>query len=228
LIHGLVCIRNNGHCNVSGKQCHGVLEHAKVQDVGWIAACERASKITRELKKLLANIFTANVPLNIIFDIHYDKQQKYIVGSIDHKSSDFMLVIMGRDQLITKRDLVNMMNEVKKETMKLDKVDAILVHKWIKLHIERVLLYNEHKVGPPAQDFILVLQSTWQLARMIELSDGKCLAMDSTFATNKYDVRLPSMIFLRYFLQIYNGDPSASKTALLGKCNTNIVFSPLF
>ena len=199
LIRRLVCIRNKGHCNISGKQCHGVLEHAKVQDAGWTAACERASKITRELRKLLADMFRANVPLNIIFDIHCDKQQQYIVGSIDHKSSDFVPVIMGRDQLITKRDLVNIMNEVKKETMKLDNDDAISVHKWIKLHIERVLLYNEHKVGPPAQDFILVLQSPWQLARMIELSDGKCLTMDSTFATNKYDVRFSLCVFFVLF-----------------------------
>jgi hypothetical protein len=92
--------------------------------------------------------------------------------------------------LIQKRDIVNIQNDIRKETIQLDKVDAISVHKWMKLYIERVLLYNKHKIGPLAQDFIMVLQSPWQLARMLELSDGNCLAMDSLFAINRYNVSL--------------------------------------
>jgi hypothetical protein len=112
----------------------------------------------------LTDIFRAKIPLNIIFDIHCGKQIKYITGTVDHNSPDFVPVVMGKDQLIQKRDLINIQNDVKNRTIWLDKIDAISVQKWMKLHLERMLLYREHKIGPPAQDFIMVLQSPWQLA----------------------------------------------------------------
>jgi hypothetical protein len=72
----------------------------------------------------------------------------------------------------------------------------------VKLHLERVLLYNEHKIGPPAQDFIMVLQSPWQLAQILEFLDGKHLVMDNTFSINRYNVSLFYFIDLFFCLKL--------------------------
>jgi hypothetical protein len=61
-------------------------------------------------------MFRAKIPLNIIFHIHCGKKIKYITGTEDHNSPDFVPVVMGEDQLIQKRDLVNIHNKLKKNS----------------------------------------------------------------------------------------------------------------
>jgi hypothetical protein len=69
-----------------------------------------------------------------------------------------------------------------------DEIDQKSVGKWIANNQERVLVHQEFKEGPPQQDLILSLQALWQLAKMVEMSHNRPIAMDSTFAPNKYDV----------------------------------------
>ena len=140
----------------------------------------------------------AKIPLQVIFDIHCERQIDKIGELVDQKCPTFvsLTVVGGKDERLTKEVIYNLATKVKMEKVRLHKNDSISTHMWVQLNLERVLLYREHQVGPPGQDFMLALQSPWQLAQMIELSHGKVLAMDSTFATNKYGV---SVILLSLF-----------------------------
>jgi hypothetical protein len=99
--------------------------------------------------------------LQVIYDIHCERQINRIGQLIDQKSPIFAsLIIIGRQgERLTKQILFNLSTTVKMEKVCLHRNDAICVHMWIQLNQERVLLYREHQVGPPNQDFILALQS---------------------------------------------------------------------
>lgn len=71
----------------------------------------------------------------------------------------------------------------------LDENDKVSVQMWMDKNQKRVVLHRQHQIGPSAVQVILALQSPWQLDQMIQLSHQKALAMDSTFATNKYGVQ---------------------------------------
>ena len=181
-------------------KCHGIPENASPGSAivlpQWGIRCLYAPRISDELRKLLTDMMRAKIPLQIIYDIHCERQIDNLGRLIDQKHPTFvsLTVIGGKDERLTKHVLYNLSAKVKREKVRLHKNDAISIHMWIKLNLERVLLYREHQVGPPSQDFILALQSPWQLAQMIQLSHGKVLAMDSTFATNKYGVRFLSAL----------------------------------
>ena len=82
----------------------------------------------------------------------------------------------------------NLKVKVLKETTRLHDNDLISISKWIDAYPKRVVIHRQYRIGPPEVEFILALQSPWQLPQMIELSHGRALALDSTFAINKYGV----------------------------------------
>jgi hypothetical protein len=59
------------------------------------------------------------------------------------------------------------------------------------IYPERVLTHQWFKAAStdgPEQPLLFSLQAPWQAAKMVEMSHKRPLAMDSTFATNKYGV----------------------------------------
>jgi hypothetical protein len=121
---------------------------------------------------------------------------QHLGDSLDQTCCIFALLTLvgGRDDYLSERDLHNLKVKVLRENITLHKDDATSLHMWITRNTERLLIYQEHKLLPLEQDFLLALQSPWQLDQMIHLSHGKGLAMDSFFATNKYGVRYFSVM----------------------------------
>jgi hypothetical protein len=156
----------------------------------WGICCKYAHRISIELKKLLVDMLRAKVQVNIIYDIHCHTQMQRLGDSLDQTCRTFasLTLVGGRDNFLSKRDLHNLKVRVLRENIRLHKDDVTLVNMWVTRNIERLLVYQERKQEPFKQDFFLPLQSSWQLAQMVHLSHEKALAMDSTFATNKYGV----------------------------------------
>jgi hypothetical protein len=156
----------------------------------WGIHCQYAPRISNELKKLLVDMLRAKVQVNIIYDIHCHTQMRRLGDSLDQTCRTFasLTLVGGRDDFLCKRDLHNLKVKVLRENVRLHEDDATSVHMWVTRNTERLLVYREHRQEPVEQDFLLALQSPWQLAQMVHLSHGKGLAMDSTFATNKYGV----------------------------------------
>ena len=73
----------------------------------------------------------------------------------------------GRDDLVSLKDLYNLRAKVACETVCKDNNDQKSVGMWIENNRDRVVLHHEYKSGPPEEDFLLALQSPWQLANMV-------------------------------------------------------------
>jgi hypothetical protein len=94
----------------------------------------------------------------------------------------------AKDDTFPVKLLHNIRAKVAKETYQFHQNDQQSVQTWINAHQHFVLLHQQYVIGLLAQDFMLVLQSQWQLGMLVHYSDNKPLALDSTFATTKYDV----------------------------------------
>jgi len=139
-----------------------------------------------------------------VYDIHTKNQ-------FDRDGGDKLLDIMtlvpisscGRDDLLCKRDLYNMKAQVDRETYMFHANDQTSIARFVERAPQRVLYHQVYKSGPPEVDFMLGLQSKWQLGMMIQMSHNNVLCMDSTFSTTKYGVSsFPIMYDLLIALQI--------------------------
>ena len=169
-------------------QCHGDLKKVIVKNPNWDLKCQVAPRLSQELKKHLMDLLRAKLSVPTIYDLHCIAQCNRASPDRDCLALVPLSTLDGRDDLVEKRDLYNLLTKVLKEKVRLNENDQISVQMWMDKNRERVVFHRQHQIGPPAIDFILALQSPWQLAQMIELSHKKALTMDSTFATNNYKV----------------------------------------
>lgn len=117
----------------------------------------------------------------------------------DPQYPDSLLTFDGRDDSVSKQDIRNIKRTIDKESWLMDDKDQKSVGKWIEMNPERVLYSFEYIQGPPGapavQEFSLALQSPLQAQALRKYAHGSVLALDSTFATNKYGVNLTFFIF---------------------------------
>ena len=182
------CCRD--HINEAGKQCHGSIREATVENPDWSIRCQVAPRLSTELKKHLLDLLRAGMTVSTIHDLHCT-QQMNISGLAPDLNCSILVPLCtldGRDDLLHKRDLHNLNMKRQRETTRRHDNDLISIQKWIDAYPERVVIHRQYCIGPPEVEFILALQSPWQLAQMVELSHGRALALDSTFAITKYGV----------------------------------------
>ena len=186
--------------NKEGTVVHGSFEGLIRSDVSWGPACSVAPRLTLDLKKTLTDLIRAEWKPLDIFYFHCRNQLKRegVDRDIDGTTLAPLTTLDGRDDLVSIRDLYNLTKKVMKEEVQFDENDQKSVGMWISNNKERVLVHQEYKEGPPEQDFLLALQAPWQLANMVEMSHNRPLAMDSTFAINKYGVSVLNTCFLQF------------------------------
>ena len=157
--------------------------------------------MTEDLKKTLVDLLRAGWKVLDIYDLHCKNQFDREGGDrgIHLDSIQPLSTLDGRDDLVSLKDLYNLRAKVASETVCKDQNDQKSVGIWIDNNRERVLLHHEYKKGPPEQDFLLAVQSPWQLAHMVHMSHNSVLAMDSTFATNKYSVQFLTLLAVLLF-----------------------------
>ena len=178
------------HTNEYGIQVHGRGQCAPAA-LPWGPRCAIAPSISLGLKNDIIDSLRAKWSVADIFDLHCRKQFDLhgVDRGADVTETSKLLTLNTRDDLLTKRDIYNLKKHIDKETWKYDENDVVSVSKWMSLNRDRWLLHKPYAAGPPLSKFLLVLQSRLQLLHMIEMSHGSVLCLDSTFATNKYQVR---------------------------------------
>jgi hypothetical protein len=112
-----------------------------------------APRISEELRKLLTDMLRAEIPLQVIYDIHSERQIDIIGKLIDQKSATFasLTIIGGKDERLTKQVIFHLSTKVKMEKDCLHRNDAVSVHMWIQLNQERVLYIGSTKLGLPVK-----------------------------------------------------------------------------
>lgn len=177
------------HVNKAGSVVHG-RNSEDASKLPWGPKCSFASTMSFEARKNIMDLLKAGWTVPQIFDNHCRAQfgRQGEDRGADVSQYRLLSTFDGRDDLITKADLYNLRKIASQETWMLDNNDQVSLHKWILQNPERVVFHTEYVAGPPEIPFQLCLQSPWQRTLMIELTHGCVLAMDSTFATNKYKV----------------------------------------
>jgi hypothetical protein len=190
------------HFNDKGERCHGRISEGEI--VPWSPKCIYAPRITKLLRQNLEQLFRWGWTVPQVMDMHLKQQVQ--TGGPDcpfNNPNPLPWSIRGaKDDTFPIKLLHNIKDKVAKETYKASRNDQESAQIWINAHQHFVLLHQLYVIGPPTQDFMLVLQSKWQLGMMLHYSHNKPLALDSTFATTKYDVGF-SVAYLTMFTLSY-------------------------
>ena len=94
-----------------------------------------------------------------------------------------------RDSFMTRKDVSNMYNNIKKREYVKHESDPMSVDCWVSECPESFFFYQQQDVVRNIP-FIIGIQTKWMLSMMVKYSHNNMLSMDSTFSTNKYGVNI--------------------------------------
>ena len=88
---------------------------------------------------------------------------------------------------MTRQDILNIYNDMKRQEYVKDQCDPKSVECWYNECPENFFFYQKQDV---VQDipFIIGIQTKWMRSMMVKHSHNNVISMDSTFSTNKYGV----------------------------------------
>ena len=92
-----------------------------------------------------------------------------------------------RDTLMTRQDMLNMYNDLKRQEYVKDQSDPTSVDFWYNQYSDKFFFYQQQDVVQNVP-FIIGIQTSWMCSMMVKYSHNNVISMDSTFSTNKYGV----------------------------------------
>ena len=86
---------------------------------------------------------------------------------------------------MTRQDILNMYNDLKRKEYVKDQSDPTSVDCWYNQYSEKFFFYKQQDVVQYVP-FIIGIQTSWMCSMMVKYSHNNVISMDSTFSTNKY------------------------------------------
>ena len=107
------------------------------------------------------------------------------ISDVEHQSGQ-LFTGTTRDTLMTRQDILNMYNDLKRQEYVKDQSDPTSVDCWYNQYLDKFFFYQQDVVlNVP---FIIGIQTSWMRSMMVKYSHNIVISMDSTFSTNKYGV----------------------------------------
>ena len=152
--------------------CHGTDAIGRPQSFNY------APHLTMDIRDSVAHLIENGFNVTMIWD-------KFI-SDVQHESGELFTGIT-RDALMTRQDILNIYNDIKRLEYVKDESDPTSVECWYNDSPESFFFYQKQDVIQNIP-FIIGIQTKWMCSMMIKHSHNNVISMDSTFSTNKYGV----------------------------------------
>ena len=106
-----------------------------------------------------------------------------------------------RDSFMTRQDVLNIYNNIKRLEYVRHESDPMTVDCWVHECLESLFFYQQQDLVKNIP-FIVGIQTKWMLSMMVKHSHNNVISMDSTFSTNKYGVRYLTKLHLFNFISV--------------------------
>lgn len=180
------------HTNEDDIVCHAVNLDKLKMGLGIVAPW-----LSFEMKRWVFALLCAGFTVHQVFDRHvralHERQQRNLAYHI------------SRDDFLTPKDVSNIAKQLAHIRHEADDDDALSTRLWCLLNKGDVFIYQEQSAADNV-DFILGLQTDWQLDMMLKFGHDRLLAMNSTLGTNEFKFHLYTILV---FDQHHSGIPVA-------------------
>ncbi|KAI3693415.1 hypothetical protein L6452_33250 [Arctium lappa] len=181
----LVIYNQDKHVDKKGLPCHGPQDKKAVGTRAMYAPF-----ISEDLRLRVLSLLHVGIPVETIMQRHNESVEKQGGPS-------------NRDDLLTHRYVRIQERNIRRSTCELDEDDDVSISLWVESHQSHVFFYEDFSDTDP---FLLGIQTDWQLQQMIRFGNGRLLALDSRFGTNKLKYPIQSLV-------VFNSDNKAIPVA---------------
>eukprot|EP01018_Ginkgo_biloba_P026908 Gb_02105 [translate_table: standard] len=185
----MIVYNNNKHVDKHGCPCHGV------EDESCEGRVVHAPYLLNKLHKVIKQMYHQGLIIDKVFEKFLEEKRSHEYAM--HSSS-------SQDDFLLRRDIMNIFNRCSQETFQLHRKDSMSTDLWVRQECQSIFFYQN-----PLDDqtsFIIGLQTPWMHKMMVKFSHNSLISMDSTFSTNKYGVKLCTLMV---FDKKQNGLPIA-------------------
>ncbi|XP_071709525.1 uncharacterized protein [Rutidosis leptorrhynchoides] len=169
----LVIYNQDKHVDEKGLPCHGSQDKKSVGTRAMYAPF-----ISEDLRLRVLSLLHVGIPVETIMKRHNESVEKQGGPS-------------NRDDLLTHRDVRKQERNIRRSSYQLDEDDDVSIRLWVEGHQSHVFFYEDFSDTNP---FLLGIQTEWMLQQMIRFGNGRLLALDSRFGTNKLKWPIQSLV----------------------------------
>ena len=160
------------HIDKSGVVCHGKDAVGKPQTFNY--APHLTDNLRASVKQMVQDGFNATMI--------WDK----FISDVEHQSGQ-LFTGTTQDTLMTRQDILNMYNDLKRKEYVKDESNPTSVDCWYNQYSDKFFFYQQQDVVQNVP-FIIGIQTSWMRSMMVKYSHNNVISMDSTFSTNIYGV----------------------------------------
>ena len=175
----LIIYNKYKHVDTNGLSCHGLQDK---DSVGTRAMY--APSISQEFRQRIISLLHVGISVETIMQRHNESVEKQGGPS-------------NVNDLITHRHVRTQERNIRRSRYELDDDDDVSLDLWVERNKNIVFFHEEFSDTGP---FLLGIQTEWQLQQMIQFGNGRLIALDSRFGTNKLKVCLT----LKFIVDITN------------------------
>ncbi|PIA42565.1 hypothetical protein AQUCO_02000185v1 [Aquilegia coerulea] len=159
----LIIYNQRSHVDKTGAPCHGILDRDAVG-----TRAMYAPRISEELRQKVMSMLYVGISLDDIIQHH--------TAEVERQGGP-----CSRDDFLTRNDVRNMERVIRQSMYQLHADDIQSVRMWVQRHQKNVFFFQETS----AADFVLGIQTEWQLQQMIHFGHNSSVASHSSFGLNK-------------------------------------------
>ncbi|KAF9616838.1 hypothetical protein IFM89_032688 [Coptis chinensis] len=159
----LIIYNQQNHVDKTGVPCHGVLDRDAMG-----TRAMYAPRISEELRQKVMSMLYVGISLDNIIQHH--------VGEVERHGGP-----SSRDDFLTRNDVRNMERAIRQSMFQLHADDVCSVRMWVQRHQKNVFFFQD-KSG---SDFVLGIQTEWQLHQMLRYGHNSSIASHSSFGLSK-------------------------------------------
>ncbi|GJY06142.1 hypothetical protein Tco_0373196 [Tanacetum coccineum] len=164
----LIIYNQDKHVDKKGLPCHGPQDKHSVGTRAMYAPF-----ISEEFRQRVLSLLHVGIPVETIMQRHNELVEKQGGPS-------------NVNDLITHRHVRTQERNIRRSICELDEDDDVSVDLWVKSNKNIVFFHEEFSDTGPV---LLGIQTEWQLQQMIQFGNGRLVALDSRFGTNKLKTR---------------------------------------
>jgi len=160
------------HNDKSNVVCHGNNAINRPQKFNY------APHLSKDIRTSVQDLIQKGFNVTMIWD--------KLISDVNHGSGELFTGI-SRDAFMTRQDILNIYNDMKRLEYVKDENDPRSVECWFNECPEKFFFYQKQDVNQNIP-FTIGIQTRWMRSMMVKHSHNNIISMDSTFSTNKYGV----------------------------------------
>ena len=137
-----------------------------------------APHLTEDIRASVQDLIQNGFNVTMIWD--------QLIYDVKHRSGE-LFTWVSRDAFMTRQDILNIYNDMKRLEYVKDENDPRSVECWFNECPKKFFFYQKQDVNQNIP-FTIGIQTRWMRSMMVKHSHNNIISMDSTFSTNKYGV----------------------------------------